>query len=200
MRTGKDAMARRWRGQHVQQHRRGWSLVEVIVSVPILLGAAVVGATALIQNAKLVRLNEERTMAIVAAQGLLEAETNLGFHGLLTKYGLSQTVPSATQALTPASSSLLNQLLTDPESRLNTSAQIRVRDVDGGLAGVNVIEIRVVVCWASRDGSRIIGEDHGAGQTTKALNGLLDPGEDRAPFNAILDAPAVVETRLARNS
>ncbi len=51
-----------------------------------------------------------------------------------------------------------------------------------------LLEVTISVCW--KQGKRIIGEDTN-------LNGVLDSGEDKSPYNQIIDSPVELVTRIA---
>ncbi len=165
----------------------GLTLVEVLIGAVILLVTMLAIAAALSQHLRLVEINRERTMALNAAQGLLEAELNRDFAQLISPpasggYGVVDG-GTVSQPLPLAAGSFL------PNLPFTAKGQVRVQDVDGQPNAVRVVEVRVVVCWRSQ--GRVIGEDVN-------LNGVLDAGEDQGTANGLIDSPAVVATRLAR--
>ena len=182
---------RRQVARDVRSHMAGFTLVEVLVAVPILLVAVLTTLAAATQHLSFIGFNRERTTAMNAAQGQLEVQINQGFEPLRQRVGDGQTV----QFPLPEAGGLL------PNLSFDAKGQLVIRDVDGqtgpvNVKVVNVVEVRVAVCWRSASG-RIVGEDNGAGGGT-ALDGVLNGTED-ANGNGLIDSPAVVVTRLARN-
>lgn len=52
----------------------------------------------------------------------------------------------------------------------------------------DLLEVTISVCW--KQGNRIIGEDTN-------LNGVLNAGEDKSPYNQIIDSPVELVTRIS---
>lgn len=74
----------------------------------------------------------------------------------------------------------LNFIVNDIPSSMGV---VYVDDTDPEL-----LQVTISVCW--KQGNRIIGEDTN-------LNGVLDAGEDKSPYNRIIDSPVELVTRVA---
>jgi prepilin-type N-terminal cleavage/methylation domain-containing protein len=155
---------------------QGFTLLEVLLATVIFVGATVGLCATLVHCSRLVAFNQERVMAINAAQGILEAEINRGFAAVVDG------------RISDAQPVFVGPMAVPGAFAFPISAQIRVRDVDNEAAGVLVAELRVIVCW--RSAGRIIGEDAN-------FNGVVDAGEDLNGNGVFDGSPALVETRLA---
>ena len=166
-----------WR--RIRKPPRGVTLIETLITASLLLVAMTAAASAANQHLRLISLNRERTIAMEAAQALLESELSRGFGGVVAAYSLGSKTP-----LLRGTNTVLQELPFEA-----VSGQLFIQDADGRPNGTYVIALRVVVCWRLK--GSVLGEDLN-------LNGVLDAGED-VNGNGLLDCPAVVESRLARN-
>lgn len=164
----------------------GFTILENLLAIPLLTVGLVTIAAGMTQPMQLVQLNREQSDALHIAQSLLEEEVSRGFEHILITYGLLSNAPIAPRGFAaPAGHPRLAQANAPFDSA--ASAQLSIRDVDGGVPGIHVLELRVTVCW--RSGTRTFGDDTN-------LNGQEDAGEGDG--DGLLVCPVVVETRLAK--
>ncbi len=172
----------------------GFTLVEVMiaaaVSVVVLLGllGSYVGCFNLNESAK------NLTIAMNGAQEKLEEIRNHcsdHFGTMVADYspggliGDTFTISPGTWLAAGNQSAVVYILDPQTGAILNTGPAAN--------PGLDLYEIRIVVCWRQR-GGRTVGEDNGRGGGI-ALNGICDGAED-TNGNNILDSPAQIATLI----
>ena len=149
--------------------RKGFTLVELLVAVAIV-AFAVCGILSLyVACFGLTKTSRNMSIATNAAQALMEQIRSSDFNSIVDTYdGMTFTVNSIP----------------------NSKGVVYVNDTIDAVLGTNpdLLKVTISVCW--KQGSVVIGED-------KNLNGVLNAGEDTAPFNGIIDSPVEIVTQIA---
>jgi prepilin-type N-terminal cleavage/methylation domain-containing protein len=175
-------------------NKTGFTLIEVMIaaaiSVVVLLGllGAYIGCFNLNESAK------NLTIAINGAQQKMEEIRNHcfdHFDTVVSDYSPAGLVGNTFTIspgiwLAPANQSAVVYIL-------NPQTGVILNTGPAANPGLDLYEVRTVVCWRQR-GARTIGEDNGRGGGI-AFNGICDGAED-ANGNNILDSPAQITTLI----
>ncbi len=169
---------------------KGYSLVEVLVAVAIIV-IVVSGLFRLfIYCAGMAEITGNITFAISEAQDKIEEIRNASFDDIASTYGAS---PGNTFESSKISEDInLNGVLdTGEDINGNGSIDSYGRGVIYVTAlNADLLQVDVAVCWRGPDG-RLFGED-------SDLDGVLDAGEDKNG-NGQIDSTAGVSTYIARH-
>ena len=158
--------ARRKRLEILQQ---GFSLVELLVVVGILVTVIVILLRVFIYNSVLAELSGNIAYAMSEAQAKLEEIRNSDYSLITTNYASGGT----------------------PGNTFNLSQGQGKGVIYIDSSNTSLLEISVVVCWKNKDG-RVIGED-------TDLDGVLDAGEDlSSPPNNKIDSKATLVLKIAK--
>ena len=147
---------------------KGFSLIEVIVTVGILVIVLTNLLGLFIYCSTLAQTSGNMTLAVREAQGKLDEMRDHSYGLITTDYGAGGT---------PGNIFSLNQL--------NGKGVIYFESPPNP----ELLQIKVVVSWKNKD-TRVIGEDAN-------LNGILDAGEDKNA-NSELDSIVSLTTMIAR--
>lgn len=138
--------------------RQGMTLVEVMITV-VILGLVIVSILqAFVYFSILSNSAGNITVASAKAQSKMEEIRGHNFSTLTTDYGAGGTPGNIF-------------LMTKASDGADGSGVIYIDTVQAGL-----LKITIVVSWRNKEG-RIVGGDNGGGDSTKALNGVVDPDE-----------------------
>jgi len=158
-------------------YNRGFSLAEILLAVAILAfalcGILAMHTTCLVLMATSKNVN----IATNAAQGLIEEIRSAPFAQIE-----DGSLEINDQPFVEISSNLYRCKF--PVDVLPSNMVVVYVDV----TNPELLEVTISVCW--EQGNRIIGEDTN-------LNGVLDAGEDKSPYNQIIDSPVELVTRIA---
>ncbi len=165
--------------------KKAFTLVEVMVTIGIITIVIVNLLRSYVYSSTLTELSGNMSYAITKAQGKMEEIRNHNFETITMDYAPAGTPPKNIFALTKA---------TDGVEGMGV---ITITDVDPGVTA-NLLQVEIVVCWRNKDG-RIIGEDNGGTDPTKALNGALDSGfETDADGNTRISSPLTIISMIAK--
>ena len=129
-------------------NEKGFSLVELLVTIAILSIVVVGVMKVFIYATSLSEIARNQTIAVSEAKSKIEEMRNYTFSSLAADYGSGGT---------PGNTFDLTEIIGKGVVYIDSS-------------NANLLEIKVVVSWQNQDG-RVVGED-------KDLDGVLDTGED----------------------
>lgn len=153
---------------------RGFSLIELMITVVILVIVLIGLLQLFIYCLSLAQMAGNLTIAITEAQGKLEEIRNHSFDSIAADYAQDGSLGNIFNL-----------------NRLNGIGVIYIDDTNSEL-----LEIEIVVSWRST-GNRIIGEDNGSGTGGIPLDGQLNGTED-ANGNNKLDSPTSLVSLIAK--
>jgi len=154
--------------------KRGFSLVEVLMCVGIL-AALFVGLTSLnVYCFDLLETSKNTTTALNIARTRIEEVKSMTFNAIRSAYVVA---PGGPQII----------ILLPATYGLDGTLRLEVTDVNG--SGLNLVDVRVVVCWKQK-GGRIVGEDT---NLNRILNGTEDSNGDGK-----LSSPVELITAIAK--
>jgi prepilin-type N-terminal cleavage/methylation domain-containing protein len=162
------------------QAKKGFSLVEIMVTVAVL-GVVIIGLLkSFIYFSAHANTAEHLTLAMSKAQTKLEEMRGHNFDNILADYGPSGTPGNVF-------------FLTRANDGIDGSGVIYLTSLNSGL-----LQVEIVVCWRNKDG-RFIGEDNGGNNPAKALNGILDTAEgEDVDGNVKLSSGATIISMIAK--
>ena len=148
---------------------QGFSLVELLVVVGILVTVIVILLRVFIYNSVLAELSGNIAYAMSEAQAKMEEIKNSDYSLITTNYASGGT----------------------PGNTFNLSQGQGKGGIYIDSSNASLLEVSVVVCWKNKDG-RVIGEDTN-------LDGVLDAGEDlSSPPNNKIDSKATLVLKIAK--